>query len=138
MGTVYQGTDLKRNQPVAMKFLRPFLSDDIQFQQRFLKEAQAIQGLDHPNIIRVLHFTLPGQGPLFIVMEYINGGSLRDYQKWLYQQRRGMELGEAVHLTQQIAEALNYAHRVGMVHRDVITCCCACRMPIRPPSSKPF
>ncbi|MFN8375279.1 MAG: protein kinase [Anaerolineae bacterium] len=118
MGVLYLATDLSTRRQVAMKFIRPYLASDPQFQQRFIQEARAIVALDHPNIIRVLHFS-SGQGPLFIVMEYINGGSLRDYQKWLFRQQRAIEINDAIRITQQIADALHYAHRVNMVHRDV-------------------
>ncbi|NWF69259.1 MAG: protein kinase [Chloroflexi bacterium] len=118
MGLVYQGVDLSTRRQVAMKFVRPYLEADPQFQQRFAQEARAIASLDHPNIVKVLYFS-GAQGPLFLVMEYFNGGSLRDYQKWLYRQRRALEMADAARITQQVADGLHYAHRLGMIHRDV-------------------
>jgi serine/threonine protein kinase len=118
MGTVYLATDLNARRPVAIKFMSPNLANDPQFQQRFMQEAQAAARLDHPNIVRVLQYNAqPGQ--LYIVMEYLNAGSLRAYLQFLAQQQKTLGSNEAIRLTQQIAEALSYAHRAGIVHRDV-------------------
>ncbi|CAG0968482.1 partial Serine/threonine-protein kinase PknJ, partial [Anaerolineae bacterium] len=118
MGTVYLATDLNLQRQVALKLMHPHLASQAEFQQRFLQEARAAASLDHPHIIKVLYFGLK-DGQLFLVTDFVAGGSLRDYIKHLNQINKPMDLMEAVELTRQIAEALNYAHGQGMVHRDI-------------------
>lgn len=118
MGSVYQATDLRLQRGVALKVMHPHLASQQQFQQRFLQEARAAARLDHPSIVRVLYFGLE-DNQLFLVMELVTGGSLRDYLKRLYDIHKFIEIQEAVALTRQIADALNYAHQNGMIHRDI-------------------
>lgn len=118
MAAVYEATDLRLQKPVALKIMHPHLARQEQFQQRFLQEARAMDALDHANIIRILGYNLVG-GELYIAMELVTGGSLRDYQKRLREEERTMDLAEVIDLTRQMADALHYAHQQGMIHRDI-------------------
>ncbi len=116
MSTVHLATDLRLERPVAVKLLAEHLAEDPTFVSRFQREAQAAARLVHPNIVQVFD---SGQddstGQYFIVMEYIEGSScaeiLRD-EGWV-------EVDEAISIIEQACEGLNYAHRHGVVHRDV-------------------
>lgn len=84
------------------------------FQQKFIKEAQSIAGLNHPNIIRI-HDVFEENDTAYYVMEYIEGGSLQEYVT-----RYGaLQETEALHYIHQIAGALNYIHQRQMSHLDV-------------------
>ncbi len=116
MSTVHLALDLRLERQVAVKLLAEHLADDPTFVSRFQREAQAAARLVHPNIVQVFD---SGQdertGQYFIVMEYIEGSScaeiLRD-DGWL-------EVDEALAIIEQACEGLHYAHRHGVVHRDV-------------------
>ncbi len=116
MSTVHLAFDQRLERRVAVKLLAEHLADDPTFVSRFQREAQAAARLIHPNIVQVFD---SGQdertGQYFIVMEYIEGSScaeiLRD-DGWV-------EVDEAVAIIEQACEGLHYAHRHGVVHRDV-------------------
>jgi serine/threonine protein kinase len=116
MSTVHLALDQRLERQVAVKLLAEHLADDPTFVSRFQREAQAAARLVHPNIVQVFD---SGQdestGQYFIVMEYIEGQScaeiLRD-DGWL-------EVDEAIAIIDQACEGLHYAHRHGVVHRDV-------------------
>ncbi len=116
MSTVHLARDLRLERPVAVKLLAEHLADDPAFVSRFQREAQAAARLVHPNIVQVFDSGRDQRtGQYFIVMEYIEGSScaeiLRDHG-WL-------EVDEAVSIIEQACEGLHYAHRHGVVHRDV-------------------
>jgi serine/threonine protein kinase len=116
MSTVHLAFDRRLERRVAVKLLAEHLAEDPTFVSRFQREAQAAARLIHPNIVQVFD---SGQdehtGQYFIVMEYIEGQScaeiLRD-DGWI-------EVDEAVAIIEQACEGLHYAHRHGVVHRDV-------------------
>ncbi len=116
MSTVHLALDLRLERQVAVKLLAEHLAEDPTFVSRFQREAQAAARLVHPNVVQVFD---SGQdeatGQYFIVMEYIEGSScaeiLRD-DGWL-------EVEEAISIIEQACEGLHYAHRHGVVHRDV-------------------
>jgi eukaryotic-like serine/threonine-protein kinase len=116
MSTVHLALDLRLERQVAVKLLAEHLAEDPTFISRFQREAQAAARLVHPNIVQVFD---SGQdestGQYYIVMEYIEGQScaeiLRD-DGWL-------EVDEAISIIDQACEGLHYAHRHGVVHRDV-------------------
>jgi serine/threonine protein kinase len=116
MSTVHLALDLRLERQVAVKLLAEHLAEDPTFISRFQREAQAAARLVHPNIVQVFD---SGQdestGQYYIVMEYIEGQScaeiLRD-DGWL-------EVDEAIAIIDQACEGLHYAHRHGVVHRDV-------------------
>jgi len=116
MSTVHLARDLRLERPVAVKLLAEHLAEDPAFVSRFQREAQAAARLVHPNIVQVFDSGRDQRtGQYFIVMEYIQGSScaeiLRD-DGWL-------EVDEAVSIIEQACEGLHYAHRHGVVHRDV-------------------
>lgn len=118
MGAVYRATDLTLDRPVAVKVMHGELAGDPVFQQRFLQEARAAARLDHPSIVRVYQF---GQGEdlIYMVMELIDGVSLGAYLRQLARQHQVVRLEETLTLMAQVAEALGYAHRQGVIHRDI-------------------
>ncbi len=116
MSTVHLALDLRLERQVAVKLLAEHLADDPAFVSRFQREAQAAARLVHPNIVQVFDSGRDERtGQYFIVMEYIEGSSgaeiLRD-QGWV-------EVEEALAIIEQACEGLHYAHRHGVVHRDV-------------------
>jgi len=116
MSTVHLARDLRLERPVAVKLLAEHLADDPAFVSRFQREAQAAARLVHPNIVQVFDSGRDERtAQYFIVMEYIEGSSgaeiLRD-QGWV-------EVDEALSIIEQACEGLHYAHRHGVVHRDV-------------------
>jgi serine/threonine-protein kinase len=116
MSTVHLALDLRLERQVAVKLLAEHLADDPTFVSRFQREAQAAARLVHPNIVQIFDSGLDEpSGRHFIVMEYIEGSScaeiLRD-DGWV-------EVEEAVSIIGQACEGLDYAHRHGVVHRDV-------------------
>ena len=114
MSEVYlaEQTQLKRH--VAVKVLRPELMLDESLRQRFQKEALAVAGLNHPNIVQV--YTVgEAEGRFYIAQEYVNGQNLREYLT-----RKGPpDLQVAVHIMKQVAAALQAAGQAGIVHRDI-------------------
>jgi serine/threonine-protein kinase len=116
MSTVHLAMDLRLERQVAVKLLAEHLADDPAFVSRFQREAQAAARLIHPNVVQVFDSGRDeGSGQYFIVMEYIEGQScaeiLRD-DGWV-------EVDEALSIIEQACEGLHYAHRHGVVHRDV-------------------
>jgi len=118
MAAVYEATDLRLQRQVAFKIMHAHLASQQQFRERFLNEAQAAASLDHPNIVRVNTFNKETEN-LYIVMELIAGGNLRQYIKQLHQQGKFIDYPEAVEIVRQLAGALHYAHGRHMVHRDI-------------------
>lgn len=118
MGTIYRATDVNLMRPVAVKVMHGDLADDPAFQDRFLQEARAAARLDHPSIVRIYHFGREG-GLLYIVMELVDGLSLGAYLRQLAKLNQVVRLEETLTLIAQAADALGYAHRQGVIHRDV-------------------
>lgn len=115
MANVYKALDLKTNQTVAVKILREEFMDNEELVRRFKNESKAISILDHPHILKVFDVSVTDKLQ-YIVMEYLDGITLKEYMN----QRGGpLTWKEAVHFVQQILEALDHAHRKGVVHRDV-------------------
>jgi serine/threonine-protein kinase len=111
---VYLGTDLLLERRVAIKVLNPALTEDASFLERFFKEAKAIAGFDHPNILTVFDY---GQtdGTAFLVMPYVEGGTLHERLR----REKKLTLAQTGKYLQQVAAALDYAHRRSVVHRDI-------------------
>ncbi len=116
MSTVHRAMDTRLERQVAVKLLAEHLADDPTFVSRFQREAQAAARLIHPNIVQVFDSGLDEQtGQHYIVMEYIEGQScaeiLRD-DGW-------MEVDDVLSIVEQACSGLDYAHRHGVIHRDV-------------------
>ena len=90
------------------------LAEDEQFRKRFQREAQALAGLEHPNIVRLYDYGIENN-LYFMVMEYLNGLSLSNALR----QGGRMDMDVARPILMNIAEALDYAHAAGLVHRDI-------------------
>ncbi len=119
MGSVYRAYDVNLARPVALKVMhRQFANKDV-FRQRFLQEAQAAARLsDHASIVNIYDFGLEAEN-LYMVMEFVPGASLGAFIKRLQDQNLVVKLSESLLILAQVAEALGYAHRRGVVHRDV-------------------
>jgi hypothetical protein len=121
MATVYRARDLKHGRSVAVKVLRPELAAAIG-SERFLREIEIAAGLNHPHIVP-LHDSGRAAGLssghavefLYFVMPVVEGESVRD----LLLRRVRLEPHEALPIVKEVADALGYAHRQGLVHRDV-------------------
>lgn len=119
MGQVFLARDQHLRRDVALKVMHSHLSQHAEFQQRFEQEAQAIARLGaHPNIVTIYSFH-PTPPHIFLVMEFVPGGSLRKYLKEQYGAGKLLRLTEVVDFVDQIGAALDYAHQQNMIHRDV-------------------
>ena len=113
MGVVYQAHDPHIDRLVALKVLRQDRVSSEDFVQRFLKEAKAIGRLAHPNIVTVYDVGRD-HGTIYIAMEFLEGNPLNEV---IQGEKLGLE--DIVDLGVQVAEALDYAHEKGIVHRDI-------------------
>ncbi len=113
MGQVYRAHDKRLDRHVAIKFLSRIMSDHPAALERFEREARAASALNHPNICTV-HDVGEFQGRSFMVMEHLEGQSLKDRIA-----RRPVPLAEFSAVTRQVCAALEAAHAKGIVHRDV-------------------
>lgn len=113
MATIYKAYQPGLDRVVAIKVLPEFLLNQAGFLERFKIEAQAIARLDHPHILPVYDYGEAERTP-YLVMKYVPGGTLRDLIA-----RGPIELRQAAPLLRQMAEALQHAHRQGVIHRDV-------------------
>ena len=113
MGVVFKGRDVKLDRLVALKVLSPGLMSDTDFKQRFLREAQAASALNHQNICTIYQIG-EHRGLMFISMELVDGLTLRG---WMESGERS--LADRLHVATEAARGLAYAHRKGIVHRDI-------------------
>ena len=113
MATVFLARDLKHNRPVALKVLKPELAAVVGA-ERFLAEIETTANLQHPHILPLFD-SGKADGFLFYVMPYVEGESLRD----TLDRERQLPVDDAVKITVQLAEALEHAHRKGVIHRDI-------------------
>ncbi|MCI0426213.1 MAG: Stk1 family PASTA domain-containing Ser/Thr kinase [Actinobacteria bacterium] len=114
MADVYQGQDTLLNRTVAIKVLHSQYSSDEAFVKRFRREAQAAANLSHPNIVGIYDWG-QAQGTYFIVMELVDGRSLRD----VLRSEGALLPRRATEIAAETAAALSVAHAAGLVHRDV-------------------
>jgi serine/threonine protein kinase len=117
MGAVYKAVQVSLDRPVAIKVLPIDLIDDdeSQFAERFKNEARTMARMNHPSIVDVFDFGETPTGLLYIVMEFIDG---TDVSKMIVSQGRLPE-DYALSITAHVCDALNYAHRNGIIHRDI-------------------
>jgi len=116
MSTVHLAFDQRLERSVAIKLLAEHLADDPAFVSRFRREALAAARLVHPNIVQVFDFGFDeGSHQHFIVMEHVNGNSCAE----LLRDRGHLDVEQGVDIVCQACRGLEYAHRNGVVHRDV-------------------
>jgi eukaryotic-like serine/threonine-protein kinase len=113
MATVFLARDLRHDRPVALKVLLPELASTLG-PDRFLREIKLAARLQHPHILTVLDSGESG-GQLWFTMPFVEGESLRDRLK----RERQLPLDDALRMTREAAQALEYAHQQGVVHRDI-------------------
>nr|WP_208407589.1 Stk1 family PASTA domain-containing Ser/Thr kinase [Amycolatopsis granulosa] len=118
MSAVYRGSDTRLDRPVAIKIMDPRFADDRSFVERFEREARLAAKLHHPNVVTVHDQGVDIAGDrshVFLVMELVDGGTLRD----LLDQRGTLDVPLALSVAEQMLSALAAAHQAGLVHRDV-------------------
>jgi serine/threonine-protein kinase len=116
MSTVFKANDTVLERPVAVKLLAEHLADDDAFVARFRREALSAARLQHPNIVQVFDSGQdPESGRHYIVMEYVDGPSCAD----LLRERRELDIEQTVRAIRDACHGLDYAHRAGVIHRDV-------------------
>jgi serine/threonine protein kinase/Tfp pilus assembly protein PilF len=113
MGKVYLAEDLELQRQVAIKLLPPQYITDKESKARFKREARAAAALNHPNIITI-HEIGEFDNKTYIVMEYVEGRSLKDLI-----QKKNLSFNSAIEIAIQIGKGLNEAHQIGIVHRDI-------------------
>ncbi|MBM4343734.1 MAG: serine/threonine protein kinase [Deltaproteobacteria bacterium] len=111
MGTVYWAIDETTGGPVAVKVLH---TTDARLAERFVREADILQRLDHPHIVRWVATGLTEAGQRFLAMEWLLGEDLGVRLK-----REGLEVHHAISLARKVASGLGAAHELGIVHRDI-------------------
>ena len=123
MGVVYKVYDIKSNLTVAMKILRDSLSGSSKALDRFFREARIAATIHHRNIVNILDYNISNMsGQSFIVMEYIDGPSLREIIDRQFQDTISIPLNyitEILYYTVQLCDALEASHSKGIVHRDI-------------------
>jgi eukaryotic-like serine/threonine-protein kinase len=115
MGAVYEATHLRFNERRALKVMSPEIASDNEFAKGFEREAVLTRRLQHPNAVRVDDIEEAEDGRPYIVMEFVEGQSL----KRLIQQAGPLPLPSVCAVVKQVAAALEAAHQLGMVHRDI-------------------
>lgn len=118
MSTVYRGVDTRLDRPVAIKVMEPRMAADPAFRMRFEREARSAARIDHPAVVDVFDQgeSVGPDGPiLFLVMELVEGGTLRD----VLRERGQLGVPAALAVLEPVLAGLAEAHRRGMVHRDV-------------------
>src|SRR5215213_4775512 len=115
---IFVGTHTTLERKVAVKILRNLSEDNSDALVRFQREARVIAKLRHPNIVQVHDFDTVDGDP-YLVMEYIEGPSLSKYLNTLHQKNGRLELPQMIRLMNATASALQYAHKNGVVHRDI-------------------
>src|SRR3954470_22281717 len=113
MGVVYEATQISLNRTVALKLLAAHLSDDPLFRERFRREGLLQAQLDHPHIVTV-HEAGESEYGLFLAMRMIRGPRLKDLIV-----TGELDAGRTFRLLRTIADALDFAHESGLIHRDV-------------------
>jgi len=118
MAEVYLGTHLTLERPVAVKVMHSHIESDPELQSRFQREAKAVAGLRHSNIVQILDFDTY-EGHPYIVMEYLRGPSLSTYLRALHEKKTKLRDDQTGHLMKSLAGGIDYAHAQGIIHRDI-------------------
>ncbi len=120
MAEVHKAYHASLDRYVAIKILHPFLADDKEFAARFGREAQNIARLKHPHIVQVYDYEYDSETEsYYMIMELVVGDTLKDRLLSIEAAGKKMSLDEALRVTREAASALAYAHKNGMIHRDV-------------------
>ena len=114
MADVYLAEDEELGRRIAIKILNDRHANDEQFVERFRREAKNAAGLSHPNIVSI-YDRGEAEGTYYIAMEYLDGRNLKE----LVVARGPLPIGDAIDATRQVLAALRFAHRKGVVHRDI-------------------
>lgn len=117
MATIYSAIDTRLDRKVAVKIMHPHLAQDEDFVGRFIREAKAAASLSHPNIVAVQDqgWNQSGVPAVFIVMELVEGHTLRDY----IFERGKLTVDDALSFIEPVLSALAAAHHLGIIHRDI-------------------
>jgi len=115
MGFVYRGRHITFNEICAIKIVNDVIAGDANFLQRFQTEAVVTRKLRHPNAVRVDDFDYTEDGRPFIVMELVQGKNVGE----ILESEGPMRVSRAVRVATQVAQALGFAHKLGIVHRDI-------------------
>lgn len=118
MATVYFGTDVRLQRPVAIKVLDARYRGDVDYAQRFIREARAVASWRHENIAQV-YYADEQDGLFFFAMEYIDGKDLAQLIDDYRARHQRMPASDVLDIARAVASALDYAHQRGVVHRDV-------------------
>ena len=113
MASIYKATDMQSNQAVAIKIPHPEIEGDPVLFERFQREAEIGQMLDHPGVMKVLAYNTRGQ--VYMVLEWVEGRLLR----YIIHEEKKLPAERAIKLAVEILDALDYIHRNGVVHRDL-------------------
>ena len=113
MASIFRATDVRTGRPVALKIPHPEMEADVVLYDRFQREQDIGQKLDHPNVMKVMSNDHASQ--VYMVMEWVDGRLLRQ----ILMEKRKLPIERAVDLTKKICDALDYIHRHGVVHRDL-------------------
>jgi serine/threonine protein kinase len=118
MSAVYRATDPNLKRVVAIKMIHSHLSNDPDFVQRFEEEAAAVAQLRHHGIIQVYDFN-QDDGVYYMVLEFVPGETVQEHLRRLNADGRRLSVARAVEYMAEVCEAVDYAHRRGMIHRDI-------------------
>ncbi len=118
MGQVFKARHVLLDRPAALKLMHVHMAQDPTFQARFRREARAVAALRHPHIVEVFDFD-EADGYAYLVMELITGGTMRELLRDGVARDPNWSLARGLDLIRQAADALAYAHALGMVHRDI-------------------
>jgi serine/threonine-protein kinase len=118
MAEVFLASHLTLARPVAVKFLHSFVEEEPLLLDRFQREARVVAGLRHPNIVQIFDFNTFDGHP-FIVMEYLKGPTLAAYLRHLHHRKKRLPPDQVARLLNEVSIALDYAHKQGVVHRDI-------------------
>src|SRR5687767_9013631 len=118
MGTVYLGTHLGTERPVAVKVIAPQFMERAEFVERFRREARAAGRLRHPNVVNVTDFGFaetPGGRAAYLVMEYLDGCTLGE----ILEEEQNLPVAWTLNILEQVCSAVHEAHEQGIIHRDL-------------------
>jgi eukaryotic-like serine/threonine-protein kinase len=113
MASIFKAVDTRDGKPVAIKIPHPEMECDVQFYERFQREAEIGRTMDHPGIMKVYQDPRPGK--FYMVMEWVEGRLLRQ----ILRDERTLPQDRAIHLTRGVLDALEYIHSHGVAHRDL-------------------